>query len=551
MQQLLTNPAAANQSHRQSLEALVQAYPACSIFRLLLAKSMQNAETDVSEKAIQAAAVHAANREILFRLIHQPELIVAPKPDRFYGFAEADLVEEVENIVFNWEDLPEETAFAATYPVEVINTAPVEKNQEESNFSAENISPKELTDDAYIEPKPAEIEDAEAVFVEDIPSAENSDTSFTDQISAENTEEIIADIPSAVNPNAAFTGETLEEAMAAENDFRVEDVSRTFVNEPEEELVFPEQTILTSEETFHQTQKPVAQEIDEDVYDEITAIEDIDFKSIKEVLLEIHPPEPIIIKPEVQPEPNTDFVSEPEVTAKPEEKLFSAHDDAEKAMLSNIASTDYFSFNHRFGQNQTSDLETEFSESSDYQIENTLLETDQQENSADTVSKYHDDKMPYTFMWWLDKTRKEYAGTYQPYAKIVQKNEDLSVGPELHQQYIESIFHTKAPLKVPENLLPPLEELPVKKKEKQLIERFIIEEPHIHPPSMDKLDTENKARKSSEDGDILVTETLAKVYLDQMLYHKALDTYKKLMLKFPEKSVYFAAQLTEIEKKIN
>ncbi|RYE17786.1 MAG: hypothetical protein EOP42_31740 [Sphingobacteriaceae bacterium] len=68
---------------------------------------------------------------------------------------------------------------------------------------------------------------------------------------------------------------------------------------------------------------------------------------------------------------------------------------------------------------------------------------------------------------------------------------------------------------------------------------------------MDKLDTENKAKRSSEDGDILVTETLAKVYLDQMLYHKALDTYKKLMLKFPEKSVYFAAQITETEKKIN
>ena len=33
------------------------------------------------------------------------------------------------------------------------------------------------------------------------------------------------------------------------------------------------------------------------------------------------------------------------------------------------------------------------------------------------VSKYNDDKMPYTFMWWLEKTRKQHSGIFQPYAK--------------------------------------------------------------------------------------------------------------------------------------
>jgi outer membrane translocation and assembly module TamA len=102
-----------------------------------------------------------------------------------------------------------------------------------------------------------------------------------------------------------------------------------------------------------------------------------------------------------------------------------------------------------------------------------------------------------------------------------------------------------------ENSLPPVIEPVVKRKEDDLIERFIIKEPHIHPPSSDKLDTENKAKKSSEDADVLVTETLAKIYLDQMLYHKALDTYKKLLLKFPEKNRYFTAQIELIENKIN
>jgi hypothetical protein len=69
--------------------------------------------------------------------------------------------------------------------------------------------------------------------------------------------------------------------------------------------------------------------------------------------------------------------------------------------------------------------------------------------------------------------------------------------------------------------------------------------------SADKLDNENKAKRSSEDQDVMVTETLARIYSDQMLYHKAIATYKKLMLKFPEKKLYFAAQIEQLEKKIN
>ena len=591
--------------HRQQLEALVQNYPACGIFRMLLAKAVQKPDAEIAEKALRSAAVYAANREVLFRLIHRPELLVAPKPDRFVGFDGSKTDHKITtDTVFTEENLVDTpAAFAANYPVEVAAKEETDavfinpKPETEADFSdeipadeinnaafidlelevvtadsdvagaapsaendavfiegnltgtdsqekSEETDPQETTDAAFIEPKSAEIEDGEAIFTEDIPSAENYDASFTSENLAENPAEITADIPSAENVDASFTGENLEEAMAAENDLRAEDVSQTFVNEDDEKLVFPEPTILASEENFNQ--KPAGQEIDEEVFEEIMAIEDIKFEVVKEASPQIVPgSEPESLAPEVS--------VTPEITS--EEKPLTARDEAEKAMLSNIASIDYFSFNQKFGQNQTSETEKQLTEKGDDPLEKVLLEpikTDYQtENEADTVSKYHDDKMPYTFMWWLDRTRKEHDGNYQPYTKNVQNNTDLSVGPELHQQYIESIFHTKAPLKVPENVLPPIAELPVKKKEKQLIERFIIEEPHIHPPSMDKLDTENKAKKSSEDADILVTETLAKVYLDQMLYHKALDTYKKLLLKFPEKSVYFAAQLTEIEKKIN
>jgi len=47
------------------------------------------------------------------------------------------------------------------------------------------------------------------------------------------------------------------------------------------------------------------------------------------------------------------------------------------------------------------------------------------------------------------------------------------------------------------------------------------------------------------------TETLAKIYLKQKRYDKALEIFKSLSLKYPEKNVYFADQIRYLEKLIN
>lgn len=52
----------------------------------------------------------------------------------------------------------------------------------------------------------------------------------------------------------------------------------------------------------------------------------------------------------------------------------------------------------------------------------------------------------------------------------------------------------------------------------------------------------------SEGGGGLVTETLAKVYIRQKHYKKAIQAYEILMLKYPEKSSFFASQISEIKK---
>ena len=45
-----------------------------------------------------------------------------------------------------------------------------------------------------------------------------------------------------------------------------------------------------------------------------------------------------------------------------------------------------------------------------------------------------------------------------------------------------------------------------------------------------------------------MTETLAKLYVNQKNYEKAIQSYKILILKFPEKNSYFADQIKIIKK---
>ncbi len=87
-------------------------------------------------------------------------------------------------------------------------------------------------------------------------------------------------------------------------------------------------------------------------------------------------------------------------------------------------------------------------------------------------------------------------------------------------------------------------------RKNQLIEKFILERPKIRPSenisaALPDITPYSKAPDS------LMTETLAKVYLQQKNYKKAVQAYKILILKNPEKSGFFADQIRAIEKLIN
>ena len=210
-------------------------------------------------------------------------------------------------------------------------------------------------------------------------------------------------------------------------------------------------------------------------------------------------------------------------------------------VLESISSSDFFAFQKNFDPEEIKE---------EVQEPVTTVSTIDQEvvppkDEPVSVSNYDDDTLPYTFLWWLAKTRKEHQSVFQPYATPKKSSPG-----ELQQQYVEHIFHIQSPFNAEELINNSPKSKHIDPKETSIIDNFLRKAPQISPPKPEQIDNENKAKKSAEDHNDLVSETLAKIYIEQMLYHKAIDTYQKLSLKFPEKSRYFADLIQSLEKKI-
>ena len=78
-----------------------------------------------------------------------------------------------------------------------------------------------------------------------------------------------------------------------------------------------------------------------------------------------------------------------------------------------------------------------------------------------------------------------------------------------------------------------------------IIDKFIEANPKIPPVKKDT--TTPVIPVKTEDNSYLMTETLAKVYLEQKKYSKAIQAYEILILKYPEKITFFADWISDIK----
>ncbi len=80
----------------------------------------------------------------------------------------------------------------------------------------------------------------------------------------------------------------------------------------------------------------------------------------------------------------------------------------------------------------------------------------------------------------------------------------------------------------------------------QLIDKFILNSPKIKISEEYEVKSNFKTEQNIKDE--LITETLAKIYLNQEKFNKAIKAYEILSLKYPKKSSFFADQINDIKK---
>jgi len=465
---LLANPADVKDADTSALQLLVDEYPQSGIFRVLLAGNG-------NQQNIAHAAVYS-NPATLYKLINSPDDFQPVAEDQIIRMRPSSLVDEVDQL----------------FPVDVVENHIIEQEPTISSTWPEDHHQNEYTTQGEQE---RESDDAEVEYYK---AHEAADVM---QDLAEVEIAIDEEIKEEPQPQAE---ETKEQVAVVEN-------------------IEPERTYPLADKTeyFHQ-------DIDDEIYDEIISIEDINLEQLAVLDKQSQNPDPIAYHTV-----NSDhFVFEPEVASE----------------------------SHTSVEDKPQETIEEFEGYSIAKEPNIVVAANEiPGNKSRDISRYNDEKLPYTFMWWLDKTRREHATVYQPYVNNPSfnntnnnfKTPKRDTMDELQQQYVESIFNV--------SVIDELERSPnlnnnghvSERKEDQIIKRFIQSEPHIKHAGGVNLDNENKAKRSSEDADAMVTETLARIYTEQMLYQKAINTYKKLMLKFPEKSLYFASQIEQLENKPN
>lgn len=84
-----------------------------------------------------------------------------------------------------------------------------------------------------------------------------------------------------------------------------------------------------------------------------------------------------------------------------------------------------------------------------------------------------------------------------------------------------------------------------------IIDHFLTQADDLPKKRAEFFDPRKAAAKADEDDFSVVSETLANIYFEQEKYELAKQAYEALSLKYPEKSVYFAARLKETEDKLN
>jgi len=175
-------------------------------------------------------------------------------------------------------------------------------------------------------------------------------------------------------------------------------------------------------------------------------------------------------------------------------------------------------------------------------VEEQSIEVAQEEKTEEVVEqRFPDELIPEPVIYQLETAEL---------SELPAKDEETPEPDEL--SFSEWLSFTETgKLEKHETPSKPKEEPQAEKRSTiELIDHFLTQADDVPKKKAEFFNPRKVAAKGDEGDFTVISETLANIYFQQEKYELSKQAYEALKLKYPEKSVYFAARLKEIEDKL-
>ena len=472
-------------------------------------------KTETEKTELTAAEYIAAEMAKLKAGAATEEPAIAEKEENIETTETIEIISEAEKE----EILVEEVKAEEISPIEIVEEKEVEVEietepvEEEERFSAEELAspdtfnlrkPKETTIDFYNRKQTG--------FVEETPAQKENNYSSEKPISekpAEKEEEKETNISFYAQKQA----ESIEESPAQKEDIYSAKTTSEKTTENEER----ETTIdfYARKQTSFVEETPAQKE---DFYSAKTTSESSAENEEKETTIDFYARK------------QTSFVEE---TPAQKEDFYSAKTTSESSAENEERETTIDFYASKKANSDAQEEQTSYSPVNIYQKQ---IDTEKEDTAEVSKTLVQEENI---------STTEEAANSDKPEPKAEIEKVSEVVKPTSNSNVTSFISTWKSWLKIDRSeIVTPSEQ----DKKAAIIDKFIENNPKISPI---KEDVDFIVKEKSNDISHLMTETLAQLYVEQKLYTKAIQAYKILQEKHPEKTEEFEERIEEIKKSRN
>ena len=486
-----------------------------SIPDVSLVEEPQSDVPETEKTELTAAEYIAAEMARLKSGAATEEPAIAEKEENIETTETIEIISEAEKE----EILVEEVKAEEISPIEIVEEKEVEAEVEtepveEERFSAEELAspdtfnlrkPKETTIDFYNRKQTG--------FVEETPAQKENKDSSEKPISekpAEKEEEKETNISFYAQKQA----ESVEKSPAQKEDFySAKTTSESSVEKEERETTID---FYARKQTSFVEETPAQKE---DFYSAKTTSESSTEKEAKETTIDFYARK------------QTSFVEE---TPAQKENIYSSEETISESSTEKEAKETTIDF--YASKKANSDAQEEQTSYSPVNIYQKQIDTEKEDTAEVSKTLVQEENI---------STTEEAANSDKPEPKAEIEKVSEVVKPTSNSNVTSFISTWKSWLKIDRSeIITPSEQ----DKKAAIIDKFIENNPKISPI---KEDVDFIVKEKSNDISHLMTETLAQLYVEQKLYTKAIQAYKILQEKHPEKTEEFEERIEEIKKSRN